>query len=441
MSSLIDRFSQNAEGRGSGSTNYFKLKEGESAVLRFLSPMVDNYVVSHASVGCACHIEIPKHDWDAQRAQTGQNPLCPACEQPFADTDIVGMKEGARGGAFHFVQGSGYLLCLDDPDNNQPYQCPLCQMMVEKTKWGTNEKYMAPNVPQDRMLGYAVVRTINKVKGTDGRGMPTEEIGDIADEMIESNGVAIPNVVLVDQAWSNFWSALTYKYDDFRDPITYYDWEVSRTGRNTYTLTKVGRPAEIIDLAKYEPFMKHTLAERVAYKGSPATYTSKGIMVPGYTPEGGGVPGYTPSGLAGGAQNTLNAAAQPMAQPYSAPMAQPYAAPAANPFQGVPAQVPSQAQQPYAAQPTQMAPAAAPVAQPATAPAPQQMAPQMAPQQAATTFMPQPVGAQPAAAQPMAQPVSQPVAAQPQGAPAATVPWTDTAASVGASVYDGDTPF
>ena len=52
MSSLVERFAQNAENKGSSGYGYFKLDIGSSAVLRFLSPMVDNVVVNHASVGC-----------------------------------------------------------------------------------------------------------------------------------------------------------------------------------------------------------------------------------------------------------------------------------------------------------------------------------------------------------------------------------------------------
>lgn len=439
MSSLVERFAQNAENKGSSGYGYFKLDIGSSAVLRFLSPMVDNVVVNHASVGCSCNIEIPQNMWNRTKEQTGQNPVCPICQRPFADTDVITVKEGVRGGGFHYIPNGGYVLCLDDIDNNQPYACPLCQTQVEKTK-RDGTKYMGANVPQDRMCAYAVIRKVNRERGTDGRGMPVEQIVSIEDEMVERNGAMVPNVVIVDQAYSNFWAQLTSKDDDFCDPITYYDYEVYRSDMRTYVVTKIQRPAEVVDIERYRPYMTRTLAEHVSFKGTPQYYTSKGIYVPGFTPEDGAVPGYAPSTLAGAAQSTLAAAAQPAAA-YGAPAQQGYSAPTQQ-FAQAPASVPMQP--PMAPQGVQSAPAAPVASQPAPMPSQQQYAPQTAPQQPAaapvqSAYMPQPVGSQPMQPQPV-QPAPQPAQAAPQQ-PAATVPWTDAAGSVGASVYDEDIPF
>lgn len=439
MSSLVERLAQNAENKGSSGYGYFKLDIGSSAVLRFLSPMVDNVVVNHASVGCSCNIEIPQDMWNRTKEQTGQNPVCPICQRPFADTDVITVKEGVRGGGFHYIPNGGYVLCLDDIDNNQPYACPLCQTQVEKTK-RDGTKYMGANVPQDRMCAYAVIRKVNRERGTDGRGMPVEQIVSIEDEMVERNGAMVPNVVIVDQAYSNFWAQLTSKDDDFCDPITYYDYEVYRSDMRTYVVTKIQRPAEVVDIERYRPYMTRTLAEHVSFKGTPQYYTSKGIYVPGFTPEDGAVPGYAPSTLAGAAQSTLAAAAQPAAA-YGAPAQQGYAAPTQQ-FAQAPASVPMQP--PMAPQGVQSAPAAPVASQPAPMPSQQQYAPQTAPQQPAaapvqSAYMPQPVGSQPMQPQPV-QPAPQPAQAAPQQ-PAATVPWTDAAGSVGASVYDEDIPF
>lgn len=439
MSSLVERFAQNAENKGSSGYGYFKLDIGSSAVLRFLSPMVDNVVVNHASVGCSCNIEIPQDMWNRTKEQTGQNPVCPICQRPFADTDVITVKEGVRGGGFHYIPNGGYVLCLDDIDNNQPYACPLCQTQVEKTK-RDGTKYMGANVPQDRMCAYAVIRKVNRERGTDGRGMPVEQIVSIEDEMVERNGAMVPNVVIVDQAYSNFWAQLTSKDDDFCDPITYYDYEVYRSDMRTYVVTKIQRPAEVVDIERYRPYMTRTLAEHVSFKGTPQYYTSKGIYVPGFTSEDGAVPGYAPSTLAGAAQSTLAAAAQPAAA-YGAPAQQGYSAPTQQ-FAQAPASVPMQP--PMAPQGVQSAPAAPVASQPAPMPSQQQYAPQTAPQQPAaapvqSAYMPQPVGSQPMQPQPV-QPAPQPAQAAPQQ-PAATVPWTDAAGSVGASVYDEDIPF
>lgn len=425
MSSLVERLAQNAENKGSSGYGYFKLDIGSSAVLRFLSPMVDNVVVNHASVGCSCNIEIPQDMWNRTKEQTGQNPVCPICQRPFADTDVITVKEGVRGGGFHYIPNGGYVLCLDDIDNNQSYACPLCQTQVEKTK-RDGTKYMGANVPQDRMCAYAVIRKVNRERGTDGRGMPVEQIVSIEDEMVERNGAMVPNVVIVDQAYSNFWAQLTSKDDDFCDPITYYDYEVYRSDMRTYVVTKIQRPAEVVDIERYRPYMTRTLAEHVSFKGTPQYYTSKGIYVPGFTPEDGAVPGYAPSTLAGAAQSTLAAAAQAAPQQ----------------FAQAPASVPMQP--PMAPQGVQSAPAAPVASQPAPMPSQQQYAPQTAPQQPAaapvqSAYMPQPVGSQPMQPQPV-QPAPQPAQAAPQQ-PAATVPWTDAAGSVGASVYDEDIPF
>lgn len=434
MSSLVERFAQNAENKGSSGYGYFKLDIGSSAVLRFLSPMVDNVVANHASVGCSCNIEIPQDMWNRTKEQTGQNPVCPICQRPFADTDVITVKEGVRGGGFHYIPNGGYVLCLDDIDNNQPYACPLCQTQVEKTK-RDGTKYMGANVPQDRMCAYAVIRKVNRERGTDGRGMPVEQIVSIEDEMVERNGAMVPNVVIVDQAYSNFWAQLTSKDDDFCDPITYYDYEVYRSDMRTYVVTKIQRPAEVVDIERYRPYMTRTLAEHVSFKGTPQYYTSKGIYVPGFTPEDGAVPGYAPSTLAGAAQSTLAAAAQPAAA-YGAPVQPGYAAPTQQ-FAQAPASVPMQP--PMAPQGVQSAPAAPVASQPAPMPSQQQYAPQTAPQQPAaapaqSAYMPQPMQPQPV------QPAPQPAQAAPQQ-PAATVPWTDAAGSVGASVYDEDIPF
>lgn len=439
MSSLVERFAQNAENKGSSGYGYFKLDIGSSAVLRFLSPMVDNVVVNHASVGCSCNIEIPQDMWNRTKEQTGQNPVCPICQRPFADTDVITVKEGVRGGGFHYIPNGGYVLCLDDVDNNQPYACPLCQTQVEKTK-RDGTKYMGANVPQDRMCAYAVIRKVNRERGTDGRGMPVEQIVSIEDEMVERNGAMVPNVVIVDQAYSNFWAQLTSKDDDFCDPITYYDYEVYRSDMRTYVVTKIQRPAEVVDIERYRPYMTRTLAEHVSFKGTPQYYTSKGIYVPGFTSEDGAVPGYAPSTLAGAAQSTLAAAAQPAAA-YGAPAQPGYSAPTQQ-FAQAPASVPMQP--PMAPQGVQSAPAAPVASQPAPMPSQQQYAPQTAPQQPAaapaqSAYMPQPVGSQPMQPQPV-QPAPQPAQAAPQQ-PAATVPWTDAAGSVGASVYDEDIPF
>lgn len=439
MSSLVERLAQNAENKGSSGYGYFKLDIGSSAVLRFLSPMVDNVVVNHASVRCSCNIEIPQDMWNRTKEQTGQNPVCPICQRPFADTDVITVKEGVRGGGFHYIPNGGYVLCLDDIDNNQPYACPLCQTQVEKTK-RDGTKYMGANVPQDRMCAYAVIRKVNRERGTDGRGMPVEQIVSIEDEMVERNGAMVPNVVIVDQAYSNFWAQLTSKDDDFCDPITYYDYEVYRSDMRTYVVTKIQRPAEVVDIERYRPYMTRTLAEHVSFKGTPQYYTSKGIYVPGFTPEDGAVPGYAPSTLAGAAQSTLAAAAQPAAA-YGAPAQPGYAAPTQQ-FSQAPASVPMQP--PMAPQGVQSAPAAPVASQPAPMPSQQQYAPQTAPQQPAaapvqSAYMPQPVGSQPMQPQPV-QPAPQPAQAAPQQ-PAATVPWTDAAGSVGASVYDEDIPF
>ena len=310
---------------------------------------------------------------------------------------------------------------------------------------------MGANVPQDRMCAYAVIRKVNRERGTDGRGMPVEQIVSIEDEMVERNGAMVPNVVIVDQAYSNFWAQLTSKDDDFCDPITYYDYEVYRSDMRTYVVTKIQRPAEVVDIERYRPYMTRTLAEHVSFKGTPQYYTSKGIYVPGFTPEDGAVPGYAPSTLAGAAQSTLAAAAQPAAA-YGAPAQPGYAAPtqqfsqpaqaAPQQFAQAPASVPMQP--PMAPQGVQSAPAAQVASQPAPMPSQQQYAPQTAPQQPAaapvqSAYMPQPVGSQPMQPQPV-QPAPQPAQAAPQQ-PAATVPWTDAAGSVGASVYDEDIPF
>ena len=60
MLNVAARLSKEQNTKGNGGFGWFRLKKGESAILRFLTPMVDCVVVNHASVGCNCNIEIPK---------------------------------------------------------------------------------------------------------------------------------------------------------------------------------------------------------------------------------------------------------------------------------------------------------------------------------------------------------------------------------------------
>ena len=311
MLSVAQRLAQEENNHNQNGFSYFRLKEGEEAILRFLTPMVDMVEVNHVSAGCECHIEIPKDQWDSTIAK-GEQVVCQVCGKPFTDSDIVGVKEGAAGGQFHFIRGANRSVwCLNDPDNQQPYSCPLCEQEVEKEFNG--RKYMGKNTPSPRLYGYAVVREAEIVKTTDQRGMPLNKVVGIKDKMIENNGQLVPQVVMVNQAYGNFWKVLNEFDSTYCNSITYYDWQIKRIDSRTYQIERVNQEGNIVDIALYKPFMTRSLTDLVAGMGTPQVYTNLGIAVPGFNQQPNATPGYTPNAVvqqAQTAQNVLQQAAQ-----------------------------------------------------------------------------------------------------------------------------------
>lgn len=409
MLSVAARLSKEQNTKGNGGFGWFRLKKGESAILRFLTPMVDCVVVNHASAGCNCNIEIPKMEWDKGIAE-GKPIVCPVCGKPFSDADIVDVKEGTAGGDFHFVKGANRSVwCLNDPENQQPYSCPLCEQEVEKEYNG--RKYMAKNNPSPRLYGYAVVREAEYETTVNSMGIPDKQVKSIKDKMIEKDGEMVPEVVMVNQAYGNFWSILNDQDPTYFDSITYYDWEIQRIDERTYRFNRLNFQTGETDNTPYKPYMTRTLADLVASMGTPQAYNSCGIQVEGYANEN---VGYKPNATVASATQALQQAAQPVQQVQ--PVQQPV------PMQGIPAQPVTQVAQPV----TQV------VAQPAQTIAAQPV--QTAPVQAVPV---QTAPVQDVPAQPVQQVQQIPTAVPTPSQAPSTIPWQD----VQSGVYDNDIPF
>lgn len=362
-------------GNGGGDFKFFSLKDGETAVVRFLTGMDDMHIYNHN-----CGLT----NWeigDFHRTQllaTGQF-VCPNCKQPFAETDFVATRPAViRIKQHDFVTSPAdgtkrTFVCL----KQSGLPCPICavpQKMDEKKGKMVDTFRIA-----ERMYGAAVVRKV--VKGTRMEsGVMIPVIESVENELItvkDENGADVirPNVVLLAMGYGNFWEAVGSVHDQLQASmaggISQFDFEITRIGSGLDTKYTI---AKLSNIPTPEPWEAHaplipSIPEYLERIGSVEYYTKHGWLNPDGTFAAASAPAPAP-------------AQQQYGQQYVAPAPMPQYAPAPAPqYAPAPAPAPATAPQAYA---TPVPQYAAPAPAPQPAPAPVQYAapaPAVAPQQ------------------------------------------------------------
>lgn len=282
--------------RGNSSTEFFSLKDGESAILRFVTGMVPTYIVRHE---CGLNmVDIPQDRFN-EAAAAGISVACPMCGKPLEATDIIGARQGVLCADTHnFFPTSEAdkrtnFTCLASPMNarfgyvpadehgNPLYQCPACSCMFNR-----NKDTGKPKMPAMRVYGVAVERTAVVETEIVG-GIPTQVTKDIKDVMVESDGKLVPKLVIVNMGFNNFWSKLGNWCPDYSRCICNYDWRIARIGSSLQTSYDVqclngDRPTPL-DPDVYAPYMPD-IEGLIKGMGTPQFYVKKGYAVPGYVP-------------------------------------------------------------------------------------------------------------------------------------------------------------
>ena len=294
--SAVELAKQRAERQGGGNASFFSLKDGEKTYLRFLTGMVDSYVVNH-SCGLTM-FDFRKKTWDEYVA-AGQRPLCPACGQPLQDSDIQYERSEHLAVDLHNyfpTSESGQrasFVCLSSEtnalqgfvpateDGKPMYQCPVCTCTHNINKQTGN-----PRRPSLKLYGIAVERdVVVEQKMVDGmmRPVPTS----VQDVMVEEDGKVHPKLVIVQGSWNNFWQRLDSFSPDYMQSICSFDWSVVRsgTGMDTkYDLQQVSSEPTVVDMRDYAEWMPDVKGI-ISAQGNPEYYVKKGYQVPGYVPQ------------------------------------------------------------------------------------------------------------------------------------------------------------
>lgn len=319
------------KGGQGGSVDFFKLGEGETKTIRFLTALVPMYQISHEACG-ANHIDIKAYDFD-EAEKNGQPFACPNCGQPLTRENIIYTRPEVLSFENHgFVQGADgkrrSYLCLGsemnaafdlvENINGQPkYDCPICK---------ATEKH-----PSTRCYGIAVERKVITEMKRNEQGLEAPVVTGIEDVIFtDDDGVTRPRVVVVDMPYARFWSQLMNFSEDFSRSIAYYDWTVSRIGTSTQTQYIVQCANEAapsgLDMDLYKDYMPN-LKSFLQAMGSPKRFVENGWFVEGYTPAP------TEQNQATGveaAQQVFQQATQPAAQPQMTQPAQQQATPQAQ---------------------------------------------------------------------------------------------------------------
>lgn len=419
----LEKMESSSSNSNFGSTDYFSLKEGESAVLRFITGMVEYISFTHRSNPQCNHVgDVTKAAWDNSVA-AGQAPLCPSCGQPILENDVDYVRPDMQGGGYHYVNDKGYMLCANDPMSDITVPCPLCETKIERTSKKTGKTYFADNNPTNRLAAYAVVREIEWAEGERSpMGIPTQVISNVKDHMVQGDdGMLRPQVVMVSQTFSNFWKQIKLAVDcggadPYANCMCWYDWEVQRVDDRTYSITPIaGAPVFSTDYRLYAPYMKD-LVEHVKFFGSFEHYVSSGLLNADGSVATPGAPAQAAQGYPQAAPQYAQApqmAGGYYAAPQVAPAPQAQYAPQAAPVQGG-------YQQPVAQQPVYQQPLV-----PQAQAQPPVQAPQAAPAPQVQGGVPQPPMV------PQAQPQAAPVAPQAQPPVAGTVPYSEVAGMFG----------
>lgn len=354
---------QRAEQQGGGSNaSFFGLKEGEKKCLRFLTGMIDSYVVSH---NCGLQMyDFSKETW-SELESAGQQPLCPNCNNPLAKDDILFERHEHQVADIHNyfptseADKRATFVCLASPvnagrhlvptdDNGNPlYQCPACSCSFNK-----NKETGQPKKPTMRLYGIAIERDV-VMSNEMVNGVMTPVVKGVRDVIVEDEGgKSHPKLVIVQMGWNNFWSKLAAFDSSYQQSICLYDWYITRIGsglQTTYDVQRVSNSPTIVDPRQYEEWMPDVDAI-IKNQGNPSYYVKRGYQVPGYVAD------EAPQNAAGTAQAAIQNAAMGVPQPaYQAdqPVMQPQAAnqaiPTAQPMQqGIPQAAPQPMQPQYA---------------------------------------------------------------------------------------------
>ena len=272
---------------------FLKLEDGEPKVLRLLTAFTPSYIVSH---NCGMqHVDIDKEAFD-MAMQYGESFPCPNCGQPLTQSDIEAERPIVEGAYMHrFVQTSdankkANFVCIGHPQNAQmdvieknddgspKYQCPVCASVDGK---GNHPK------PVIRLYGVAVEREAQiRVQNVNGINTPT--VVGVTDVMeVGEDGIERPKLVIVDLPYQSFWSKLYDMSPDFSLSISYFDWQVTKTGSGLdtkYTVNRMKDTPEATDFAPYKDIMPDIKGMLRAW-GKPNYYTDRGWAVQGYVPE------------------------------------------------------------------------------------------------------------------------------------------------------------
>jgi hypothetical protein len=268
---------------GFSKAGWFSVEQGSPKVVRFLHGIDKMYIYNH-SCGLA--------NWEigaetrTDLMSTGQF-VCPACKQPFLDSDFVGERPGVLKAPVHnnVITPDGkksVYVCLA----GSGFPCPLCAMLKPDGK---------PLYPlREKVYGSAVIRKPN-YEDVLVNNVPSRRLVSIEDSMVEvedreGQKSIIPEVVVVNQAYSNFWQALDSVHAQLQQSggggISWFDFMVTRIGDGLdtkYSFDKLSQDPMPIPFSQYAAYIPDV--ERTAsYFGSAEYYHSKGVMVQGYVP-------------------------------------------------------------------------------------------------------------------------------------------------------------
>jgi hypothetical protein len=338
-----------ARNTGFNRAGFFSLGVGETQIVRFLHGIDKMFIYNH---GCGLANWEIGEGTRASLLATGTF-VCPACNQPFADSDFVGERPGVLKAPTHQNvvtsdgKKSGYV-CLE----GSGFPCPLCAMRKPDGK--------ALYPVREKVYGSAVIRMPN-YENVMVNGVPTPKVVSVQDKLVEvedQNGgkSIVPEVVIINQAYSNFWQALDSVHAQLQQSggggISWYDFTVTRVGEGLdtkYAFEKLSSDPMPLPFEQYASIIPD-VCRTAEYFGSPEYYYSKGIAVQGFVPQ-------------------QQPAQQQPQQAFAAPQPQVFAAPGfVAPAMPQPAAQPAQ-------QPT---PVAAPMPQPAAQPAQQPVEPETA---------------------------------------------------------------
>lgn len=277
---MLDEARKAASSFSSSGVSFLTLKDGESVILRFLNG-IDTMAIYNHSCGVQ-NAEISEADVTASLEAHGF-VACVNCGEPLnleEGGDIVGVRPSILAAPVHSAPSPSDgrrrpFVCLTGTE----YECPICAVM--KADKPSEQAFPA----RDRYYGLAVVRKAKMEKKV-RQGIPTMVVKDIEDSYVtdEETGEQRLEVVLISQAFSNFWGTLD-NVAKAQGSIAYFDFQVTRYGKEfdtKYVFEKMQDEPSPIPFSQYADamfdigeFLDNTI-------GSPKYYQKFGWHVPGY---------------------------------------------------------------------------------------------------------------------------------------------------------------